>query len=303
VIRIAELKDNIALRMLYERSIYHELPELVSWAMREIPERILIVDEQTEIAASVYTMTCGYGNLWASYLAFQNESAAKNLIDHLLSVRNEKSRNLYILCPMGYMDIRIHLIARGFIPECVREIDGLVYIVESYNGSFRPRCESSKSSKPLSVTVREGKDDDQKVIASLLHDSLPRDFPTIEDSARCIKKWLGEMREYTIVVEHNNLPIGVLLISPEIHPVSDKKTAMICYIAVEKRFRNRGVGKTLIEGACDVLREAGKRSMEVDVSVHNVPARIFYTKLGFYPFWISRNYMPYDDGIFYRIDF
>ena len=83
----------------------------------------------------------------------------------------------------------------------------------------------------------------------------------------------------------------------------DKNIGMLCYIAVENRFRRRGVGKALVDEAREVLCEKGKHSMEVDMSVHNIPARIFYTKAGFYPFWFSKGYMPHDDGIFYQTDF
>jgi ribosomal protein S18 acetylase RimI-like enzyme len=111
------------------------------------------------------------------------------------------------------------------------------------------------------------------------------------------------MRDYTFVARHDKTPVGVLLISPETYPASDKETAMLCYIAVDRRFRSKGVGKALVGRACSFLREKGKRAIEVDASVHNIPARIFYTKIGFYPYWFSRKYMPHDDGIFYRKDF
>jgi len=106
-----------------------------------------------------------------------------------------------------------------------------------------------------------------------------------------------------IVADYNGLPIGVLLLSREIYPVLDENLGMLCFIVVDKRFRGRGVGKAFVEEACNVLRAKGKHGMEVDVSVGNIPARIFYTKAGFYPFWLSKSYMPHDDDIFYRMDF
>lgn len=157
--------------------------------------------------------------------------------------------------------------------------------------------------EPLSVDLRKGKSDDIKALTKILHKSLSRDFSTIEAATSCVKRWLIEMHEYTIVVEHIDLPIGVLLVSWEIYPVLDKNLAMLCFTAVEERFRIRGVGKALVEEACKVLRKRGKHSMKVDVSVHNIPARIFYTKAGFFPFWLSKGYMPHDDGIFSQIHF
>ena len=304
MIRTALQKHEALLEILYRGSICKEFPAIVKWALNVVPERVFIVEEQREILASVYTMVCGYNNLWSSYLAFKDEAAVKHLIDHLMKVREERRlRNLYVFCPKELVNVRVHLIACGFIPECIRKIGGIDHIVETHDGTFNPNYQIPTPKEPLPVDLRKGKTDDMKALAKILHESLPRDFSTIEDATSCVKRWLTEMPEYIIVAEHNNLPIGVLLLSLETHPVLDKNLAMLCFIAIDKRFRRRGVGKALVNEAYEVLFVKGKHSMEVDVSVHNIPARMFYTKAGFYPFWFSKGYMPHDDGIFYRTDF
>lgn len=69
---------------------------MVEWALRVVPERV-VVEEQREVLAAVYTMVCGYSNLWLSYLAFKDEAATKRLIDNLMKVKEEKGmRNLYV---------------------------------------------------------------------------------------------------------------------------------------------------------------------------------------------------------------
>lgn len=304
MIRAALQKDDVRLKILYTGSIYKELPAIVKWALEVVPERVFIVEEQKEILASVYTMVCGYNNFWSSYLAFKDETAMEHLIDYLMKVRKEEGlRNLYVFCPRELVDVRVYLIAHGFIPECIRKIGGIDHIVETHDGTFNPNYQISTPKEPLPVDLREGKSDDTKALAKILLESLPRDFSTIDDATTCLKRWLTEMLEYTIVAEHNNLPIGVLLLSLETYPVLDENLAMLCFIAVEERFRGTGIGKALVEEACNVLGRKGKHSMEVDVSVHNMPARIFYTRAGFYPFWFSKSYMPHDGGIFYRTDF
>ena len=87
----------------------------------------------------------------------------------------------------------------------------------------------------------------------------------LQDAESCIKLWLRKP-EYMIIAEHNKYPIGVLLLSSEISPVIDKKTGMLCYIAVDEKYRRRGVGTTLIEKACERLRQDGRSRIEVDVS-------------------------------------
>jgi ribosomal protein S18 acetylase RimI-like enzyme len=304
MIRRALSRDKDKLRVLYARSVYGGLPALVEWALSEVAERVVVLEQGQEILAAAYIDGGGYNNLWAGYLAFEDREAMNRLVDYFLKVRREEGyRNIYVFCPREFVDVRVHLILRGFVPECVRRLDGIDYVVERYDGSFNPSYRIPKQRKQLSVNVRQGKAYEVEVLGKILHESLPRDFNTIEDAAKCVKRWLAQMPEYLLVAEHENKPVGVLLLSREISPVLDKNLGMLCFIAVDEQFRRMGVGRALVKEACNVLREKGKSGMEVDVSVGNILARIFYTRLGFYPFWFSRGYMPHDDGIFYRLDF
>lgn len=64
MIRTALQKDEAQLEGLYAESIYKELPALVRWALKVVPERVVIVEEHGEIwhqrtPMSVGTTTCG----------------------------------------------------------------------------------------------------------------------------------------------------------------------------------------------------------------------------------------------------
>jgi hypothetical protein len=89
MIRTAKQKDKASLKSLYDESIYGRLPDLVGWALRVVPERVSIAEEHGDVVASAYSMVCGYGNLWSSYLVFRKTDAAKRLVDHLLKVRSD----------------------------------------------------------------------------------------------------------------------------------------------------------------------------------------------------------------------
>lgn len=306
MIKAATSNDLAQLELLYCKSIYRKLPELVRWALNVVPERMLVIEEQQEILAAIYidVSPAGYKHLWSSYFAFKETVLAGKLVEHLMKIREKKRlRNLYVFCPKEFVDVRVHLTALGFIPECLRKIGGMDYIVESFDGSFNPDFQMSTSKESLTVDLCKGKHDDLKTLAKILHNSLPLDFPTVEHAASDVERWLKEMPEDIIVAQHNDSPTGVLLLSSEIYPVIDKDVGMLCHIAVESRFRSQGVGKALINEACEVLRKKGKHSMEVDVNTNDISARIFYTKAGFYPFWFSKSYMLDGNGIFYRIDF
>ena len=304
MIRTASPKYEPRLETLYKESRYRKVPEIVRWALSEAHERVLIAEERQEILASIYIDVCGYNNLWSSYLAFKNETAMKDLIDYLMETRKRRGlRNFYFFCPKEFVNVRAYLISRGFVPECIRKLAGIEYIVENHDGTFDQNYQIPSPKEPLPIVLRRGRINDLESLAEILHKSLPEDFGTLKAATKCVQKWLTEMPEYIIVAHHNDTAIGVVLVSLEISPVLDRNMAMLCFLAVDERFRRRGVGKALVKKACEILKGKGKDSMEVDTGAHNIPARIFYTKTGFYPFWFSRNYMPHDNGIFYRIDF
>lgn len=304
MIRIANKNDAEKLETLYDESIYGKTPSLVSWALKTVPERILVVERNKKIVGAAYTDVCGYNNLWSSYFVFKDFADADGLIDYLIRIREEKRhRNLYVFYPKELAEFRAQLIFRGFLPECLRKLDGMDYIIESYDGAFKPNYKTRPPQRrKLLVKVREGRKDDLEPLARILHKSLQTDFEKLQDAEKCVRYWLEEP-EYLIVAEYSECPIGVLLSSSEISPVTDKKTGMLCYIAVDEEYRRRGVGTALVEEACRILRQKGRSSIEVDVNARNIEARIFYTRNGFYPFWYSKGYMPHNDGIFHRKDF
>lgn len=304
MIRTAEKNDVKILAALYNESIYGKTPSLVSWALRTVPERILVVERNRKIVGAAYTDVCDYNNLWSSYFVFKDVSDAKDIIDHLMKMREEKGhRNFYVFHPKECAELRVELIIRGFLPECLRKLDRMDYVIESYDSSFKPDYKITPPQKrKLRVKIRKGRKEDVKPLATILHKSLPTDFEKLQNAKNCVKYWLKEPK-YMIVAEYNECPIGVLLLSSEIGPVTDKKVGMLCYIAVDEKYRRGGVGTALIEEACGILRQDGKSNIEVDVNMRNIGARIFYARNGFYPFWYSRGYMPHNDGIFHRKDF
>jgi ribosomal protein S18 acetylase RimI-like enzyme len=304
VIRTAQKDDAEKLEALYKKTVYGKTPSLVRWALETIPERVLVAERHEGIVGAVYTCVCGYNHLWSSYFIFKTLPVAEALINHLMRIRDERGyRNLYVFCPKDFTELRVRLIVRGFIPECLRKLDGIDYVVESYDGSFKPNYKLTPSPKrKLSMKIRKGGEENTKPLAKILRECLPEDFEKFQDAERCVRRWLKEP-EYVIVAEHKGSPIGILLSSSEILPVTDEKTGWLCYIAVKEKHRRRGVGTALVEEACKTLPKERKSSMDVDVDAHDPKARIFYTKNRFYPFWFSKGYMPDNDGIFHRKDF
>ena len=76
-------------------------------------------------------------------------------------------------------------------------------------------------------------------------------------------------------------------------------SASIAHIAVGASARRRGLGRALLEHACNAAARAGKTSMLLQVRRKNDGARAFYRALGFQQISVSKNYYtnPDDDGI------
>jgi len=58
----------------------------------------------------------------------------------------------------------------------------------------------------------------------------------------------------------------------------------LCWIAVKKEYRQKGIGATLIQKVCEWALERGKKKIWTEVSTRAIPFEIptaFYKKLGF----------------------
>lgn len=66
------------------------------------------------------------------------------------------------------------------------------------------------------------------------------------------------------------------------HPLpSNAHVQQIRGLAVDERARGKGVGRALVDGACDLARERGARRLSLRVLGPNVPARALYESAGF----------------------
>lgn len=68
----------------------------------------------------------------------------------------------------------------------------------------------------------------------------------------------------------------------------------IALIAVDKKFRRRGIGEKLLSSAVSVAKEKGAQSMFLEVRTSNLSAQGLYKKAGFIPIAIRKKY--YSNG-------
>lgn len=97
-------------------------------------------------------MICDYNNLWSSYLTFKDKAAIEHLMDYLKKLEERGLRNLYVFCPRELADARVHIIAHGFILECIRKIGGIDNIVKAQDEPFLTRITESLVPKETMMT-------------------------------------------------------------------------------------------------------------------------------------------------------
>lgn len=82
--------------------------------------------------------------------------------------------------------------------------------------------------------------------------------------------------------------------------VTEQKVATIMHIAVAKQHRGGGVGRSLLEFACNHAIECSCETMQLQVRSKNTSARSFYRNYGFAEIGTNRDYYtsPEDDAVF-----
>lgn len=81
--------------------------------------------------------------------------------------------------------------------------------------------------------------------------------------------------------------------------ITGQKTATIMHIAVEKQHRGNGVGRSLLEFACNHAISCKCEMMQLQVRSKNTSARLFYRSCGFDEISMNRGYYtsPEDDAV------
>lgn len=133
------------------------------------------------------------------------------------------------------------------------------------------------------ATLNEG-------VQSLHHLMYPNDFKKFDLPS--VSKWfehqLNSANWYAYVANIDNRPIGYLLCQIRTRKENafqyEKKLIHIDQIAVHKEFRQRGVGRKLVQQAFDLAEKMNVHEVQLDHWGKNQRAHAFFKQLGFAPF-------------------
>lgn len=127
----------------------------------------------------------------------------------------------------------------------------------------------------VNIGFRLAKAEDAEAIANLVQESLGEDFPK-NVSASLVKEKLKDKKDVFVLAAAGGRIVGVSRASYE-----DADLAEIRWLAVEKEYRNNGIGTRLVEKMLGNLKEKGKRKVTARVRADSaIPISIF-SKLGF----------------------
>ncbi|WP_405017067.1 GNAT family N-acetyltransferase [Kitasatospora sp. NBC_00070] len=132
------------------------------------------------------------------------------------------------------------------------------------------------------LTIRTARQQDEPELARLdrvswswLSDVVPQppEDAGIFDERRPPKRFL--------VAESAGRVVGYVQQGPATPLASNSHVRQIQGFVVDPEARGRGIGRALIEAACDRARAEGIRRMTLRVLAHNAPARRVYESCGF----------------------
>jgi ribosomal-protein-alanine N-acetyltransferase len=126
----------------------------------------------------------------------------------------------------------------------------------------------------FNFAVRRAGPDDIKAIVSIEENSFTADAWPEEALA-------AEMgspgSRFFLATDNSGTPAGYVIA----HRRRWRRLGEIFSIAVHSDFRNHGLGKTLLDAACDDLRARGARKIRLNVRTDNAAAIHLYEKSGF----------------------
>lgn len=94
------------------------------------------------------------------------------------------------------------------------------------------------------------------------------------DSKENINAYLERNQGLSFVAKHDDKTIGAVLTG------TDGRRGYLQHLCVDKDYRGRGIGKSLLSKSIDALSKIGIYKTHLSVFTHNFEAQNFYKKLG-----------------------
>ncbi len=118
--------------------------------------------------------------------------------------------------------------------------------------------------------------EDAEEIARTVQENLGGELSPKKISASLVKEKLKDKKDVFVVAVTDGKIIGVSRASFE-----DLDLAEIRWLAVEKNYRNKGIGTGLVEKTLEALKDKGKRKITARVRADSLVPLSIFSRLGF----------------------
>ena len=92
-----------------------------------------------------------------------------------------------------------------------------------------------------------------------------------------------------LVAQYDNIVVGYIIFW-----IRYEDEGHIISLAVDEKYRKKGIGKELVSYAVNIFEKCNAREIKLEVRISNKGARKFYIKMGFEEKEVLKNY--YEDG-------
>jgi ribosomal protein S18 acetylase RimI-like enzyme len=150
----------------------------------------------------------------------------------------------------------------------------------------------------MSLKVRRAEEEDKVFLKEWLSDpNIANWFPMdgekeVDDSVRI---WMDyAVKDQGLTAEWNGVPCGMVVIY--LQPFKKLKHTCLLSIIVAEKYRNKGIGKELLEGIMKLAKETYQiEILHLEVYEGN-PAKRLYERMGFVSFGLHKHFTKELDG-------
>ncbi len=147
---------------------------------------------------------------------------------------------------------------------------------------MRIRKANIKDIKDINKIYVEGSIDEGKLQFSNKTKNIIKELKKFEkDRIKGWKKEFNSRKNYWIVAEENNVITGFG--NAELKKNYDYKEGTVTMVYVDRKFRKKGIGKTILKKLILWLRKRKAKYIEAGLYWRNIPSRKLNEKLGFKP--------------------
>ena len=129
----------------------------------------------------------------------------------------------------------------------------------------------------MEIQIRYYKQSDYNMLIRILRDV----YGSTIDQAILESVYISEKRSIIVAVTEEEQLVGCTFLEVQEDYIRPSRTLYITYVAVDKKYRENGIGRKLICKVEEICKDEGCSAIELTSADFRIEAHAFYKKLGF----------------------